>query len=293
MAQHASWVSYSGGARISLAVILLVAAAAVAGAGAQLPRSIRLPRPGRITTYVMVTAWVVVIFAFLSVLSALTQQANQGHPGRVRLTGPIAPVTDTAVAVTFIVILVLGRSDKGPVRLWGAVIGALAAPMVFEFPFDFIVMTRITRAPTAHLVAFFVPLFLIEIITLALLATSPMVRPRRATFFCFASILVVFAIWGLFGFGYPGTPLNYSLNVVSKLLAFATTLTLFWPARNPSAGAGTEAGPEDRPGTEALPETEPLGKGAQLGPLLGRVRAGRADHQPGDPLGGQGGGLLH
>ena len=152
---HASWVSYSGGARISLAIILLVAAAAVAGTGAWLPRSIRLPRPGRITTYVMVAAWVVAIFAFLSVLSALTQQANQGHPGRVRLTGPIAPVTDTAVVVTFVVILVLGRSYKGPVRLWGAVIGALAAPMVFEFPFDFIVMTRLTGAPAAHLVAFF------------------------------------------------------------------------------------------------------------------------------------------
>jgi hypothetical protein len=74
-----------------------------------------------------------------------------------------------------------------------------------------------------------VPLYLIEIITLALLAASPMVRLRRSTFFGFASILVVFAIWGLFGFGYPSTSMFYSLNVVSKLLAFATTLTLFLP----------------------------------------------------------------
>ncbi|HEY0717062.1 MAG TPA: hypothetical protein VGD68_05560, partial [Streptosporangiaceae bacterium] len=183
------------------------------------------------------TAWVVVISAFLSVVSVLTQQAAQGHPGRARLVGPIAPVTFTAVAVIFVVILLLSRSYDGPVRLAGAAIGALAAPMVFELPFDLIVMTRISGTSTVHLVAFFIPLFLIEIITLSLLAASPVVRLRRATFFWFASILVVFAIWGLFGFGYPDTSLAYSLNVVSKLLAFVTTLTLFLPQRNPSAQA--------------------------------------------------------
>jgi hypothetical protein len=235
MAQHASWVSYSGSSRISLAIILLIAAAAVAAAGVRLPVPTHLPRPGRITTYVLLTAWVVVIFTFLSVVSVLTQQAQQDHPGRVRLAGPIAPVTYTAVVVTFVVIIVLGRPYDWPVRLGGAVIGALAAPMIFEFPFDFIVLTRITGVPAAHLVLFFVPLFLIEIITLSLLAASPMVRLRRSTLFCFASILAVFAIWGLFGFGYPNTSLFYSLNVVSKLLAFATALTLFLPQRASAA----------------------------------------------------------
>jgi hypothetical protein len=231
MMQHPSWAMYSGSARIVLAVILLIVAAAVVGAGARLPLPARLPRPGRITTYVLLTTWVVVIFALLSVLSALTQQAQQQHPGQVRLMGPIAPVTYSAVVVTFIVIVLLGRGYEWPVRLGGAAIGALAAPMIFEFPFDFIVMTRITGAPAAHLVLFFVPLYLIEVLTLTLLAASPMVRVRRSTFFGFASILVVFAIWGRFGFGYPNTSLFYSLNVVSKLLAFATALTLFLPAR--------------------------------------------------------------
>jgi hypothetical protein len=239
MAQHASWVSYSGSSRIVLAIILLIVAAAVAGAGARLSRPATLPRPGRITTYVLLTVWVVVIFAFLSVLSVLTQQAQQAHPGRVRATGPgpIAPVTYTAVVVTFVVIIALGRAYDWPARLGGAAIGALAAPMIFEFPFDFIVLTRISPISTGHLVLFFVPLFLIEIITLTLLAASPMVRLRRSTFFCFASILVVFAIWALYGFGYPNTSLFYSLNVVSKLLAFATALTLFLPQRARAAAA--------------------------------------------------------
>ncbi len=102
--------------------------------------------------------------------------------------------------------------------------------MIFEFPFDFIIMTRITQAPAAHLVLYFVPLILIEIVTLSLLTVSPMVYLRRVTFFGFASMLAVFAIWALFGFGYPGTEPAYTLNVVSKLLAFVTALTLFLPA---------------------------------------------------------------
>ncbi len=144
MSQHGLWASYSGTARITLAVILLAVAAAVAFSGTRLRRPARLPHPGRITT-----------------------------------TGPIAPVTFTAVGVTFVVIVLLGRSFDGPVRLAGAAIGALAAPMIFEFPFDFIVMTRVTQASAAHLVLYFVPLFLIEIITLSLLAASPMVYLLR------------------------------------------------------------------------------------------------------------------
>ena len=239
MAQHASWVNYSGSSRIVLAIILLIIAAGVAAAGARLPRPTALPRPSRNTTVVLFTVWMVVIFAFIGVLSVLAQQAQQAHPGRARATGPgpIAPVTYTAVVVTFVVIIALGRAYDWPARLGGAAIGALAAPMIFEFPFDFIVLTRITGISTAHLVLFFVPLFLIEIITLTLLAASPLVRLRRSTFFCFASILVVFAIWALYGFGYPNTSLFYSLNVVSKLLAFATALTLFLPQRASAAAA--------------------------------------------------------
>jgi hypothetical protein len=241
--QHAPWVSYSGSSRIVLAIILLIVAAAVATAGARLRLPATLPRPGRITTYALLTVWVVVIFAFLSVLSVIAQQVQQAHPGRVRATGPgpIAPVTYTAVVVTFVVIIALGRAYDWPVRLGGAAIGALAAPMIFEFPFDFIVVTRIPAVPAAHLALFFVPLYLIEIITLTLLAASPMVRLRRSTFFCFAAIMIVFAIWALNGFGYPNTSLFYSLNVVSKLLAFATALTLFLPQRT-SAVAAPPAG---------------------------------------------------
>jgi hypothetical protein len=278
MSQHPSWADYSGTGRITLAVVLLIIAAAAVCAGTRLRRPVRLPRPGRGATYALLTAWVVVIFAFLAVLSDLTQQASQQGPHQARLTGPIAPITFTAVAVTFVVIIVLGRSYDWPVRLAGAAIGALAAPMIFEFPFDFIVMTRITQTPAWHLVAFFVPLYLIEIVTLALLAASPMVRLRRVTCFGFASILVVFAIWALSGFGYPSTEPAYALNVVSKILAFVTALTLFLPP--PDLGA--------QPSARASAEPVPLSEGAEFVPLSGQVGSGGADDQPGDAVGGQG-----
>ena len=61
-------------------------------------------------------------------------------------------------------------------------------------------------------------------------------------------MLVVFAIWALFGFGYPSAPAPITLNVVSKILAFVTALTLFLPLRDragvpePQRGAASARG---------------------------------------------------
>jgi hypothetical protein len=41
----------------------------------------------------------------------------------------------------------------------------------------------------------------------------------------------VFGIWALSGFGYPQSALPITMNIVSKLLAFSTALTLFLPDR--------------------------------------------------------------
>ena len=117
------------------------------------------------------------------------------------------------------------------VALGSAAIGALAAPMIFEFPFDLIVMARIYPPipphPALYRVLFFAPLFLIEVLTLSLLTLSPAVRLSKAAFFFFALMLAVFAVWGLFGFGYPSAPAPFTFNVVSKILAFVVTLSLF------------------------------------------------------------------
>jgi hypothetical protein len=42
-------------------------------------------------------------------------------------------------------------------------------------------------------------------------------------------MFLIFAVWAVFGFAYPAVPLPIALNVISKILAFATAVSLFLP----------------------------------------------------------------
>ncbi|MGO9220502.1 MAG: hypothetical protein ACLP5E_22495 [Streptosporangiaceae bacterium] len=245
MTTEGTWIGYSGTARIGLAVVLLAIAGGLAYAGIRWPGPFQARKPRPAVANLMIAAWILAIATFLVCVSLYVHQARQDFPGRTAPTDPITPVTIIGVGIVFIVVLT--TSTRGPVaRLGSAAIGALAAPMIFELPFDLIVMTRtypIPPDPAWYRALFFLPLFAVELTTLALLTLSPMVRLSRATFFCFALMLAVFAVWALFGFGYPSAPVPITLNVVSKILAFVTALTLFLPAgrqasvRRPQASA--------------------------------------------------------
>jgi len=234
MTHYAPWVSYGGTARIGLAVALLATAAGVADAATRLPPPARPARPSETATTVMLVAWGLAIAAFAGCVAAYAKAAQREHVFHAPPVDPITPVTLSCVAVIFVVILLISARPLGwGAALGSAAIGALAAPMIFEFPFDLIVMARtsppIPPDPALYRVLFFAPLFLIEILTLALLTVSPAVRLSRAALMCFAFMLAVFAVWGLSGFAYPSAPVPYTLNVVSKILAFAVTLSLFLP----------------------------------------------------------------
>ena len=112
---------------------------------------------------------------------------------------------------------------------------------------------------------FYVPLLLVEITTLLLLLLSPMVRLTRATFFSFALMLGVFAVWALSGFGYPSAPLPTALNMASKILAFVTVLTLFLPWRPAPQQAPQEAAQPDS-NEQAQPANRPLALDLPAGP---------------------------
>ena len=236
MTQYGTWVSYGGDARIWLAIGLLAVAGGVALAGIRLPLPVRATRPGPVGRIAMILAWIASIVAFLVGLTFYARQYVQAYG--VNATAPptdrIAPITLLAVVVVFVIII--SRSSLGwGTRLASGAIGALAAPWIFELPFDLVVMARtyppIPPDPALYRALFFVPLFLIAITTLLLLRLSPMVRLTRATFFSFALMMGVFAVWALSGFGYPSAPLPTALNIVSKILAFVTVLTLFLPQR--------------------------------------------------------------
>jgi hypothetical protein len=232
------WFSYGGAARVVLALVLVSVAAGVAGVGFQLRVPVRLPRPGQTARTVILSAWGAAIMAFLICFSIYLHQLIQQHLIRSRPPQPIFPVTAACMVALFFAILYLGRSLNQEARLGSAFIGAIAAPMIFEFPFDLIVMTRTYPAvapdPALYRVLFFAPLFLVEFTTLALVSLSPLVRLSRAAFFAFALMLLIFAAWALFGLGYPSAPLPFAFNAGSKVVAFVVALSLFFPQRVPS-----------------------------------------------------------
>lgn len=249
MTHYGLWVSYSGTARLTLAAVLLAVAAALTYAGLRLPLPAGPATPGRKAAVFMLAAWVLAIAAFLACLVVYIQQARR--EGLVHGLPPdhIFPITFIAALLTCFIIAVNGPG--GWIALASAVIGAMAGPMVFELPFDLIVMARtyppIPPDPALYRALFFAPLFLIEITTLSLLTLSPMVRLARATFISFAAMLAVFAVWALAGFGYPSAPVPFALNVVSKLLAFVTVLTLFLPQRAQAQTGGAQETRQPKP----------------------------------------------
>ena len=255
MSLNGGWVSYGGDARIELAAGLLAVAGCAAYAGIRLRRPVRAVRPPASVVVLMFSLWAVSLIAFPIGLSVYARQFVRDYPDiGPGVHNPITPVTLLAAAAIFVVILTR-TGWRFPARLGSAVVGAMAAPMIFELPFDLIVMARTYPAvppdPALYRAVFFTPLIMIELTTLWLLTLSPMVRVRRSTFVCFALMIGVFGIWALSGFGYPQSALPFTMNVVSKILAFVTALTLFLPDRlrnwrtdGPPAAPGREHAPQ-------------------------------------------------
>ena len=237
--QSGTWVGYAGHARIVLALILLAAAVGVAYAGGRLRLPFRPARPGRTARFLILATWVVAIVAFLICVISYAEAARREHLVHAAPADPITPVTAICVVAIFIAVFLIGRSHGQRVMLTSAAIAAMAAPMIFEFPFDLIVMARTNPAippdPALYRVLFFAPLFLVEATTLSLLTFSPMVKVSRVALFSFALMLAVFAAWGLTGFAYPSAPIPFVFNVLSKMLAFVVALCLFLPDRAKAA----------------------------------------------------------
>jgi hypothetical protein len=121
--RYGTWVAYGGGARVGLALVLLA------------------------------------IATFLGRFGVYVEQGRREFQGRLAgqtlPADPITPVTLTSAVATFVAVLVFG-SPRSWIRPISAIIAALAAPLVFELPFDLVVMARtyprssLTRACTGR-----------------------------------------------------------------------------------------------------------------------------------------------
>jgi hypothetical protein len=229
----ASWVSYGGSEAILLAIALLVVAGGFAYAGRRLRAPLGVRQPGGTAAGFMIAIWLLAIYTSGVATFVYGLQLKQAYPSFV---GPRVRVgTFIDAAVTFFAILYLTRRWGWRIALASAVIGTAAAPMIFEFPFDLIVMARtnppIPSHPMLYRQLFFLPLFLVEFTTVSLLTLLPSVRVTAYASYAVAGMFVVFAVWAVFGFAFPAEPLPLALNVISKILCFVAAIMLFaWRA---------------------------------------------------------------
>jgi hypothetical protein len=213
---YGTWSPYAGSNSIILAVGLFIVTGVLMYFAMQLHHPIAVKRPGKFLGISLVVIWVLSVTTFLVALTtyvlALYQQV--GHPAGP--ANPITPVTVLSGVVTFFVIAYLARRSGFWVAFGSAIVGTIAAPMIFELPFDLIVMWR-TYPPTPEIpftLLFFLPLFLVEISSFAMLALSPVMKLSRYTLFLLAGMFLIFAVWAVFGFAFPAAPIPVALNVV-------------------------------------------------------------------------------
>lgn len=243
------WSPLSQTGSIILATILFIITGILLFIGTRIHHPLAAKRPGLFLGVCLVIIFLLSGFTFLVAATAEgLALVHQIGP----VTGPanhITPITLACGFIAFFVIVFL-TSSRGttPISLrqfWvavgSAVVGTIAAPLIFELPFDLLVIGRV-HYPTPHILwalLYFFPLFLVEISSFAMLTLSPFMKVSRLTLFLLAGMFFVFAVWAVFGFTYPSVPLSYACNATSKILAFAAAVSLFL-TRQPAAHAPVE-----------------------------------------------------
>ena len=240
MPQTGTWIPYAGGDALLLAAILFVIAGALAYLGTRLQHPVGTQRPGRALGILLVLIWVLALATLVFAVGSMAIAQTQQRGNLSAAPNPITQITELSAILTFAVITSI-TADHGLKTAFGsAIVGAIAAPMIFELPFDLIVMPRIyymsriyyTPLPAiVYTLLFFLPLFLWELSSFALLTLSPVARLSKYSLFALAAMFFVFAIWALFGFPFPGSPIPITLNAVSKILSFVAVITLFLPQK--------------------------------------------------------------
>jgi hypothetical protein len=236
LTEYGTWSPYVGTGAVFLAVTLLAIGVLFTYLGTRLIGAVGIKRPGKTVSVFMITIWGLSLATFLIAIVTYGLQLYQQKMLAVPPTNPISPITELCGLATFVIIAYLARHHGLKVAIGSAFVGTAVARMIFELPFDLIVMTRtyppIPPAPNLFRLLFFLPLFLVEISTFSLLTLSPLTKLSKYTMFSLAGMFFVFAVWAFLGFSYPSTPISVTLNGISKILSFVAAITLFLRANN-------------------------------------------------------------
>lgn len=232
MTHYVAWSPYLGSDSFILAGCLLLVTCVLTYIGFRLRHAVAVKGPGKFLGALLIVCLCLASLAFL-VSITIYGQAQQQQAIKFQITNPVTRVTFTSAAIAFFVILYLTRRSGFRIALGSAIVGTMAAPMIFELPFDLLVMWRTypPSPPILYTLLYFLPLFLVEILSFALLTFSPVMRLKGYTLFLLAGMFLVFTVWALFGFAYPSQPMPIALNMLSKVIAFAASVSLFITAR--------------------------------------------------------------
>lgn len=235
---YGAWIAYQGGEAVVLAVILALTAAVFAGVGWRIKHPIALQRPGLAIGSLVFILWLLSMLMLFVALLAYGVQMQEVHVAFEQRKPEIGTVF-YCIATVFIIAW-RTRRFGWKTALYSGLFGAAAAPMLFELPFDLIVMARVYPPlppnPTLYKALFFCPLFLWEIATIALMAMSPAMRITRGALIALAGMFAVWVVWAAaFGFSYPVETGPWTVNVISKLLCFAAAISLFVWKEKPQA----------------------------------------------------------
>jgi len=230
------WVPYSGSGAIILGVVLLVMASVFTLFGFKLKESLKVKMPGKAIGGMLVAVWMLSILTFLTNIVVYAIQMQQD---KLIGTVPANPITKFTLSFAFLSFLIIWQINikKGvKIAFWSAALAAMAGPMIFELPFDLMVMGRtyppIPPDPALLRDLFFFPLFLVELTTMSLLFFSPLFKVTKYTLYSLAGMFLVFAIWAFLSFSFAYTMEFLILNVAAKAMAFVIVVTLFLPEKN-------------------------------------------------------------
>ncbi len=238
---YGAWIAYHGSEAVVLAGILVAAALLFAALGWRIKQPIALKRPGLAIGSLVLLLWLLSMAMLFIALLAYGVQMREIHLEFEQQKPQIGTIF--YCFATVFIIAWLTRRFGWRVALYSGLMGAAAAPMLFELPFDLIVMGRvyppIPPNPALYRALFFCPLYMWEISTIALMAMSPAMRITRGASYALAAMFAVWAVWAAaFGFSYPVEAGPWTVNVISKLLCFAAAISLFaWKEEPAASGA--------------------------------------------------------
>jgi hypothetical protein len=245
LTEYGTWVPYEGAGAVVLGITLLAVGLILTYGGTKLKGARGVKSPGKTVSVFLMLIWVLSLVTFLVAAVSYGVQLYQENLLGNTPVNEVTPVTALSAVVAFIVIVYVSRSHGLKVALVSAFVGTAAAPMIFELPFDLIMMGRtyppIPPSPTLYRLLFFLPLFVVEISTFSLLTLSPLTKLSKYTLFSLAGVFYVFAVWALLGFSYPSDFVPLALNDVSKVLSFVTAITLFLGAKTKPDGLSSLA----------------------------------------------------